>query len=68
VDAEVLVSYKMSKNWRKSISSNNLLTLQICEQKNEKKNRMGIEFVVFFSHTVTDSKLRKKVPFLKVNL
>jgi hypothetical protein len=29
---------------------NNLLTLQICEQISYKKNTLGIEYVVFFSH------------------
>jgi len=34
--------------------------MQICEQKNEKKNGMGIEFVIFFSHTSITLKLQKK--------
>ena len=54
----------MKIKWRKSKFPNNLSTLQICEQKNEKKNSLGIEFVVFFLHTVTNSNLQKKVPFL----
>jgi len=49
---------------RRSKFPNNLSTLQICERTNEKKNSLGIEFVVFFSHTVTNSNLQKKVPFL----
>tara|TARA_R110002124_G_scaffold227889_1_gene393126 strand:+ start:22232 stop:22798 length:567 start_codon:yes stop_codon:yes gene_type:complete len=52
------------KKWEKRIFSNVFLTLQICEQIIEKKNRKPIEFVVFFSHTVHNSKLRKKFPFL----
>ena len=39
---------------------NTFLTLQICEQKNEKKNPKGIEFLVFFPHTAITIKLRKK--------
>lgn len=31
---------------------NDFLTMQICEQISEKKNGLGIDFVIFFSHTV----------------
>jgi len=37
--------------------------MQICEQINEKKNVRGIEFVVFFSHTVLRLQATKKDPF-----
>lgn len=49
---------------RKRISPNIILTLQICEQKNEKKNSLGIEFLIFFLHTTTSLKLQKKFLFL----
>jgi len=39
---------------------NNFLTMQICEQKNEKKNTLGIEFSLFFLHTSIRIKLQKK--------
>ncbi|MAO08668.1 MAG: hypothetical protein CL596_08155 [Alteromonas sp.] len=48
---------------RKRCFANIFLTLQICEQKNEKKNEMGIEFLIFFSHTSTCIKLQKKFLF-----
>ncbi len=37
--------------------------MQICEQKSEKKNRIGIEFSIFFSHTDNRVNLRKSSPF-----
>jgi len=37
--------------------------VQICEQKNEKKNGLGIEFLIFFTHTSLSLKLRKKFLF-----
>lgn len=44
--------------------SNDSLTMQICEQINEKKNGLGIDFLVFFSHTVIVPNLLKSSPFL----
>lgn len=38
--------------------------MQICEQINEKKNGLGIDFSVFFSHTVIYSLSKKRYPFL----
>ena len=48
---------------RKRNFPNIFLTLQICEQKNEKKNGLGIEFLIFFPHTSTLIKLQKKFLF-----
>ena len=31
---------------------NNLLTMQICEQKSYKKNTLGIEYLLFFPHLI----------------
>tara|TARA_R100000306_G_scaffold33097_1_gene34529 strand:+ start:761 stop:1057 length:297 start_codon:yes stop_codon:yes gene_type:complete len=48
----LLVSYfRYGQEVGKGANPNNFLTLQICEQKNEKKNTVGIEFLVFFPHT-----------------
>ncbi len=47
----------------KECFSNIFLTMQICEQKNEKKNSLGIEFSLFFSHTYDSLKLQKKFRF-----
>jgi hypothetical protein len=44
--------------------SNDSLTMQICEQINEKKNGLGIDFLVFFSHTVIVPNLLKSSFFL----
>jgi len=41
--------------------------MQICEQISEKKNGLGIDFVIFFSHTVEECDLRKSYPFLAQN-
>ena len=38
---------------------NNFLTLQICEQKSYKKNTLGIEYLVFFSHLIYLIKLQQ---------
>lgn len=38
---------------------NNFLTLQICEQKSYKKNTLGIEYLVFFSHLIFLIKLQQ---------
>ena len=50
------------------MSSNIFLTLQICEQKSEKKNRKGIEFLIFFPHTTSSIKLQKKFLFSGENM
>lgn len=39
--------------------------MQICEQKNEKKNGKAIEFSVFFSDTSYAIKTTKKIPFFE---
>ena len=38
---------------------NNFLTLQICEQKSYKKNTLGIEYLLFFSHLIFLIKLQQ---------
>jgi len=48
---------------KKVLPPYNFLTMQICEQKSEKKNRKGIEFLVFFPHTIIMLNLRKKFLF-----
>ena len=38
---------------------NHFLTVQICEQKSYKKNKIGVELLVFFPHTSVLIKLQK---------
>ncbi len=38
---------------------NKFLTLQICEQKSYKKNTLGIEYLLFFSHLIFLIKLQQ---------
>jgi len=44
---------------------NNLLALQICEQKSYKKNTLGIEYLVFFSHLISRINLQQFFLFIK---
>ena len=42
--------------------------MQICEQKNEKKNRIAIEYLIFFSHLINLIKLLNSFCFFYKNL